>query len=453
MVMEELARRMKTKRLSDYRPYPRQSEFHTAGAAHRERLFMAGNQLGKTLAGGMEAAMHATGAYPDWWCGHRFDRATTGWAAGVSGEATRDTVQRMLLGRAGEWGTGALPESSIVRLTLARGAADLLDTVTVRHVSGGQSQIAFKSYVKGREKWQGETLDWVWFDEEPPMDIYSEGLTRTNATNGVVWMTFTPLLGLSPLVERFVMEEDAEDRHVTRMTLDEAPHFSAAQKQRILSSYASHELDARAKGAPVLGSGRVFIIPEDDIKEPPPDLPDHWPRICGLDIGWDHPTAAVWLAWDRDTDTVHVYDAYRVREQTPIVHAAALKARGDWIPVAWPADALQHEKGSGKQIAEQYREQGVAMVAEPAKFADGSVSVEAGVFAMLDRMKTGRLKVAAHLADWWQEFGLYHRKDGQIVKERDDLLCATRYGLMMLRFAAEPDGSAGAPEIETDWVV
>lgn len=451
---------MKTAQLSTYRPYPRQSEFHAGGAEHRERLFMAGNQLGKTLAGGMEAAMHATGAYPTWWQGRRFEKATMGWAAGVSGEATRDTVQRMLLGRPGEWGTGALPESSIVRVTLARGAADLLDTVTVRHASGGQSQITFKSYVKGREKWQGETLDWVWFDEEPPMDIYSEGLTRTNATNGVVWMTFTPLLGLSPLVERFLMEKSEDesakqnaDRLVTRMTLDEAPHFSDQQKKRIVSSYATHEVEARAKGIPVLGSGRVFVVSEEDVSEPATDLPDHWPRICGLDIGWDHPTAAVWLAWDRDTDTVHVYDAYRVREQTPIVHAAALKARGDWVPVAWPADALQHEKGSGKQIAEQYREQGVAMVAEPARFVDGSVSVEAGVFAMLDRMKTGRLKVALHLADWWQEFALYHRKDGQIVKERDDLLCATRYALMMLRFATEPPDHRSSIEIETHWVV
>ncbi|MEQ9111212.1 MAG: terminase family protein [Rhodospirillaceae bacterium] len=415
---------------------------------------MAGNQLGKTMAGGMEAAMHATGIYPPWWLGHRFNKATAGWAAGVSGEATRDTVQRVLLGRVGEWGTGALPESAIVRVTPARGAADLVDTVTVRHDSGGTSHIVFKSYEKGREKWQGETLDWVWFDEEPPVEIYTEGLTRTNATNGIVWLTFTPLLGLSPVVARFVMDDDAtEDRHVTRMTLDDAPHFSDAQKARILSSYADYERDARARGQPKLGSGRVFAIDEDDIKEKAVDLPDHWPRLCGLDIGWDHPTAAVWMAWDRDTDTLHVYDAYRLRQQTPVVHAAAIKARGDWIPVAWPADALQHEKGSGKQIAEQYREQGVAMLPEAATFSDGSVSVEAGVFTLLDRMKTQRFKVAAHLSDWWEEFGLYHRKDGRIVKERDDLLCATRYALMMLRFAAELPATTVWSGVDTKWVV
>lgn len=413
---------------------------------------MAGNQLGKTMAGSMEAAMHATGQYPEWWAGRRFDKATAGWAAGVSGEATRDTVQRMLLGRPGEWGTGALPEANIERITAGRSAADLIDTVSVEHERGGTSQITFKSYEKGRAKWQGETLDWVWFDEEPPAEIYSEGLTRTNATNGLTWMTFTPLLGMSKVVARFLMD-DVADRHVTRMTIDDALHFTDAQKQTILNSYARHELAARARGEPRLGSGLVFPIDEESLKEPAIELPNHWPRICGLDIGWDHPTAAAWLAWDRDTDTVHVYDAYRVREQTPVVHAAALKARGDWIPVAWPADALQHEKGSGKQVAEHYREQGVAMLHEPATFANGTVSVEAGVLAMLDRMKTRRFKVAAHLSDWWEEFGLYHRKDGKLVKERDDLLCATRYALMMLRFATEPPDTNIWSGVDTRWVV
>jgi Terminase large subunit, T4likevirus-type, N-terminal len=93
-------------KLASYKPYLKQVEFHAAGAKHRERLLMAGNQTGKTLAGGMETAMHATGRYPDWWRGKRFDRPTIGWVAGVTGETVRDTVQRVLLGRTGEYGQG-----------------------------------------------------------------------------------------------------------------------------------------------------------------------------------------------------------------------------------------------------------------------------------------------------------------------------------------------------------
>src|SRR5262249_43107249 len=159
-------------------PYPKQSEFHEAGATHRERLLMAGNQLGKTLAGGFEVAMHATGRYPDWWRGKRFEKPTVGWAGGVTGGVVRGTVQMVLVGRTGQEGTGAIPKDAIAELVSARGIPDLLDTIRINHVSGGVSIIVLKSYLSGREKFQGETLDYVWLDEEPPADIYTEALTR-----------------------------------------------------------------------------------------------------------------------------------------------------------------------------------------------------------------------------------------------------------------------------------
>src|SRR5262249_62336235 len=170
-----------------------------------------------TLAGGMEAAMHATGRYPDWWKGKRFDAPTVGWCCGVSGEVVRDTVQRVLLGRAGSIGTGTIPKDAITETVTARGIADLVGTIKVQHVSGGVSIIGLKSYLAGRESMQGETLDWTWLDEECPMDIYTEALTRTNIGNKPVFMTFTPLLGVSEVVRRF-LHEKSPDRHVTFMT-------------------------------------------------------------------------------------------------------------------------------------------------------------------------------------------------------------------------------------------
>lgn len=205
----EKLKRLESNELSRYRPYEKQRLFHEAGASHRERLFMAGNQLGKTLAGASEWAMHLTGGYPDWWQGRRFERPVRLWAAGVTGESTRDNPQRMLLGppqRKDAWGTAALPGDCILGTSAARNGADTVDSIVVRHSSGGASTLAFKSYEKGREKWQGETLDGVWFDEEPPLDIYSEGLTRTNATGGMTIITFTPLLGMSEVVRLFLSD-------------------------------------------------------------------------------------------------------------------------------------------------------------------------------------------------------------------------------------------------------
>jgi hypothetical protein len=111
----EKERRLTTNRLHYYKPYPKQLQFHNAGAKYRERLMCAGNQLGKTLAGGFEAAMHATGRYCGWFQGKRFDGPTVGWACGVSGEVVRDTVQRVLLGRPSALGTGTIPKDALSR--------------------------------------------------------------------------------------------------------------------------------------------------------------------------------------------------------------------------------------------------------------------------------------------------------------------------------------------------
>jgi phage terminase large subunit-like protein len=240
----ERQRRSIEDRLKYYRPYPKQLEFHAAGASHRERLLMAGNQLGKTLAGGFEAAMHATGRYPDWWQGRRFDGPTVGWACGVTGEVVRDTVQKILVGRTGQQGTGAIPKDAIAELVSARGIPDLLDTIKVHHVSGGISIIGLKTYAAGREKFQGETLSWVWLDEECPGDIYTEALTRTNVGANPLWLTFTPLQGVSTVVKRF-LHENSDDRHKVVMTIDDVEHYSDDDKKTIIASYPAHELEAQ----------------------------------------------------------------------------------------------------------------------------------------------------------------------------------------------------------------
>lgn len=224
-------------------------------------------------------------------------------------------------------------------------------------------------------------------------------------------------------------------RHVVQMTIEDAEHYTPEQRAEIIASYPAHEREARVKGIPSMGSGRVFPIPEEDITVKPFAIPSHWPQINGVDFGWDHPFGAVSLAWDRDADCIYVCKEYAARESTPVVHSAGIKPWGDWIPCSWPHDGLQHDKGSGEQLAEQYRTQGLKMLPEKATFPDGGNGVEAGVMEMLDRMQTGRWKVFETCGGWLQEFRLYHRKDGLIVKLKDDRISASRYAMMMLRFA------------------
>lgn len=442
----EIDRAMDRRKLEFYKPYPKQFAFHGTGAilGIKERLLMAGNQLGKTLSASGETAIHATGLYPPWWNGRRFNTPIVGWVGSPTGQTMREGPQRLLLGEIGEWGTGMIPGRSILDIRKAiHGSSDQVEMIMVRHEPTGKiSRLLLKTYDQGRIRWQGATIHFVWYDEEPPEDVYVEGKTRTVVYDGFVMLTFTPLLGMTEVVGRYLLERPAGSI-VVKMGIAEAEHFSTERRAEIIASYPADQREARANGEPIMGSGRVFPIDPEDISETPLQIPDYWPRIAGLDIGWDHPTAVVWLAWDRDIDVVHVYDTYKLKEQTPVVHAATMKKKGPWIPIAWPHDGHQHDKGSGVIIAQQYRNEGVLMLPTHAthppqagkREGTGGFSLEAGVSDMLVRMQTGRWKVFSTCHDWFDEYKMYYRKDGQIVKKGDDLMSASRVANTMLRHA------------------
>ena len=400
-------------------------------------MFMAGNQLGKTLSAGAEVAMHATGIYPEWWPGRKIKKPIRSWVAGVTAESTRDNPQRILLGQVGDFGTGMIPKACIEKTSAARGVPDAVETLLVRHITGGVSQITFKAYSDGREKWQGETLDFVWFDEEPPIDIYTEGLTRTNATGGFVMITETPLLGMSEVVRQFLGTNDVS-RKVIFMEIDDVEHYSEEQKKEIIQSYPEHEREARSKGVPYLGSGRVFPVEESLIVIEPIKIPSHWFQFGGMDFGYDpHPAALCAMAYDADTDTIYVTKEYRRTKAVIAEVASAAKSMGKF-PWAWPHDGWIKDKSSGIQVAHLFKQEGLNMMSEHAQFPDErKMGLEAGVMEMLSRMTTGRWKVFSPCQGWLEEFRLYHRKGGDIIKDFDDLLSASRYGMMMRRYGRQ----------------
>lgn len=434
----------KFNKLAWWTPYSRQAEFFDLGARKRERLLMAGNQVGKTESAAFEMACHLTGIYPTkWWSGKKFDHAIRAVAAGEGGLLVRDVLQNKLFGTPGsdeDFGSGMIPKNTILGKTLGHGVSNLLDTVRVHHVSGGTSTLTFKTYEAGRSKFQGMTLDTVWLDEEPPGDLYSEALARLKG-DGICWVSFTPLLGYSPVVSRFLRDDSVEarrDRGVIRMGLKHADHFTEEEKQRRLSGYPLHERAARENGDPMLGSGAVFEeVIESDISTrlAITDVPDHWVKLWGIDFGIAHPFAAVLIAWDRDADVIYVLDCFKVSGAVPSGHASRMNAIARGVPVAYPHDGSSREKGSGETLASIYKREGLNMMGSHATFSEGGYSTEAGILEMLTRMRDGRFKIAAHLDDFWTEFRSYHRKEGQIVKLSDDLLSATRIAVMARRFA------------------
>ena len=446
-LLAEAAKKLGQSRLYRYTPYPWQEDFHNAGADNPERMLMAANRVGKTLCAGAEVAMHLTGDYPDWWEGWRSEEAVLCWVGSVTNEASRDIVQKELMGGLGEeLGTGWIPRDAIIGSPQTRqaGISGVVDRIRVRHRLGGVSTCIFKTYDQGWRKWQGAAPHVVWLDEEPDENasnekkIFSEALTRVLSTRGRLIMTFTPLLGETELVRHFA--SGIPGTYLKTATWADAPHLDPDETVRLMSSYPAHELEARSRGIPMMGEGRVWAIPEDELKVAPFEIPKHFFRICGLDFGIDHPAANAWLAHDRDRDIVYVYDVLRKKGMTPDVHVPKMNKRGTWIPVAWPHDGMNRGKADGTVLHAQYRKEGAAMLSMSARYdkdVGGAQPVEPVLMDMLTRMMDGRFKVFSDCGEWFEEFRSYHRKDGKVVAVRDDILKATQYAMMMLRYARQ----------------
>ena len=172
-------------------------KFFNAGEFKRIRAIIAANRVGKTQLGAFEVALHLTGQYPDWWVGRRFKNPVLAWTAGDTNITTRNIQQKKLLGAPGLFGTGMIRRDLIVKTNAKSGIPDAVESVLVKHVSGGLSSLMFKSYEQKRIAFQGDDVDVIWLDEECSMAIYGECLIRTMTTQGIVIITFTPLLGLS----------------------------------------------------------------------------------------------------------------------------------------------------------------------------------------------------------------------------------------------------------------
>lgn len=422
--------------------YHKHLAFFKAGASVRSRLFMAGNRVGKTITGCTEDVYHLTGLYPHWWEGKVFNEPIRCWVAGKTNETTRDIIQLELLGNViyekGKKtfdGTGLIPKHLIGKITWRQGVQDLADTILIRHTDGGWSKLGLKSYQQGRGSFEGTAQHLIHLDEEPPQDVYTECLTRTATTNGVVLITFTPLEGLTAMILDFMAKAQNGITVMIQAGWDDAPHLDEKTKTELLAEFPIHEHDARSKGVPISGSGAIYPVPDEDLMVEPFVIPKHWPRITGMDFGWDHPTAAINLAWDRDTDTIYCVAEYGASRKTPVEHAPNIRALCSFAPIAWPHDGVNTEKGGGEPIKEQYLDTKLNMLHEKATLPDGSNSVEASISLILQYMQKGQFKIFNTCHQLLNEKRIYHRKDGKIVKVKDDFIDAMRYAVMMLRFA------------------
>lgn len=465
-ILEELRRRFATNKLELWEPYEKQREWMFSQS--QIASFFAGNGVGKSETAAGVVAMHATGKYPSWWKGKRFSGPIKVWCVGKTNETTRENCQVKLIGMdpnapEGGW-LGA--EDIIGKPSMRSGVPGAVDTIKVKHISGGTSYISFKSNEQGAEKLMGPRLNLIWTDEEVDKDVFDELMFRFAGVNETqMLVTFTPLKGMTELVLRLLDEDDPKIVHKTYMAWsdcyhpDGRTHLTDQFKSNMMKMYESNPamLRARTTGIPSVGEGLVYPFPEEDIFIPPFPIEPWWPRIASLDFGWDHYTAALVAAIDPDSDTMYVYDMHYNRELNYTVHASAIKKWGK-IRIAYDPSGLKGDIGSGEKLAERYLDEFQPNWREVPDYerimfpADNSIA--AGVAVVYEMFQYGKLVILdkPQFEPIKRELKLYRwdpKNPGKPIKKHNDALDALRY-LAMSKDKARRIGQVGESSLNFD---
>lgn len=410
--------------------YKKHLEFFEAGSTYKERLFLAGNRIGKTMAGAFEVVLHCTGIYPDWWKGKRYSSPRSWWVVAESSEMSVKSVQKILLGNIDSPGTGLIPKhlidfSTLPTVTKIGGGRP---GVRIKHISGGYSSIDFKEIQQGQKSFTSATVS-IWVDEILTKPIYEEVQTRITMDDNIFIHTFTPILGYSDQLQSFFGNEGYrvgkinDFKYCVSATLWDVPHIPELERQRLVESWAPYVREARSKGIPQLGEGQVFPYSEEMISIDAFPIPKHWKRLAGMDVGW-RAWAVCWFAINPDDNKIYCYSTYKAGEKTPLEHWTTLKTRGETIPFA--ADPASHgrQQTDGAIIFDQLQDFGMSI-------QNANNQREAGIYDIAELFIAGQLKIFSTERDLISEIlNLSRDKNGKIKDSSSKhLFDSFRYGV------------------------
>jgi hypothetical protein len=246
---------------------------------------------------------------------------------------------------------------------------------------------------------------------------------------GIIMLTFTPLMGLSETVLSFLPDgqfpEDQSQgsKYVVGASWDDVPHLSEAVKSEMLAAMPPHQREARSRGIPLLGAGVIYPVSEETYLIDDMSLPNHWYRAYGMDVGWNR-TAAIWGAYDKDNDTWYLYAEHYRGQAEPSIHAAGIRAKGEWIGGVIDPASRGRTQDDGTQLLETYQHLGLRLNV-------ALNGVESGIYKVWEYLSTGRLKICKSLQNFRKELRLYRRDErGNVVKMDDHLCDSARYLLM-----------------------
>lgn len=440
--------------------YPIHINFMNKGKDFRFRAFMGGNRSGKSTTGATELTYHVTGMYPDWWQGKVQKKPMNWWIICESGALYRDSIQKILLGE-DEIGTGLIPKECIESYFALPGTPGAIGTIKVKHKKGHVVTIIVKTYEMSREQFQAAKVDGILFDEEPPENLYTECLMRLMGTGkepGIAILLFTPCKGLSNVILRYLpkgqfpsngVPPDRPDCYVCTVDWDHAPHLSDEDKKALLNEIPINERDARTKGIPALGSGKIYPVDEQFITCKPFEIPEYWPRAYGLDFGWVA-TAVVWVAQDPRTQTKYVYTEYKRGQTVDSLHIESVKRRGDWIPgIADPSGGGRNQS-NGQLKIDEYRQKGLILV-------PGYNAIRVGIDKILNEFESGSLKIFFTCEKLLEEIRIYRydtRNPNEPAKNQEDHLCdALKYVISRFEEVAISESEHDKSQLDEPWVI
>ena len=441
--------------------YPWQKEAIKMTKDHRVVGLIASNQTGKSETAMSLVACLATGVIPDWWEGRKYDRPVKIMVAGVDSNHNKNVIQEKLFG-SNNWrlkkerGSGMIPKDFIIEDSAVTIRGDDLGSIKIKHISGGMSEILFRSYSQGREAAQGFQADFIVIDEQPKDDFWSEALLRTAATDGCVVCSFTPLKGMTGLVAELMQltpeGDDVGDKYgakqrssdgwsMIRATWDDITHISEENKAQLRKGIPDYEVATRTYGMPMAGHGRIFPFSREEFVYKPSeiDIRDHWDHLVGIDIGHGFgrdPSAAVLTVYDEENDVVYVTGARRESTDTTRDLAKLVVKVEHQCPVAFPSDANRSSMNSEMTVSQQLREMDIKLLLKPfmnPKGADGKRNNHKmpGIKHISERIREGKLKISSQCTQLLEEIDQYSYTDtGKIQDGNDHAIDAFRYAVM-----------------------
>lgn len=418
--IEQEQHRRKSSPLACYnkgKVHHKQMAFHKC--TKRNRWVFGGNRSGKTQCGAVETVWLARGIHP-----YRANRPSVScWVVSLSQQVQRDVAQQKVL--------YYLDKSWIVDIVMVSGHKGspqngVIDYIDVANVLGGTSRIAFKSCEAGREKFQGASLDFVWFDEEPPQDIYEECRMRVLDKNGHIFGTMTPLKGQTWVYDEIYLNcHNSSEVWCITMEWADNPYLKSSEVQLLSQSLSQDMLESRRYGRFTQLAGLVYSEFDQSNVVEPFDIPAHWQDTMSIDPGLANPLSCHWYARDEQGNVYVVAEHYQANRDVDY-HVQQIKAicqRLGWKSTNGSYSALmdsasnQHTLSGRQSVAELFAERGIAVNTQVNKHLYTGISK---VKALLKGGENGKLYVFSSCTNMIRELKGYQWADNDRPVKRDD---------------------------------